>query len=499
MKRILVADDNPDSRYSLRLQLRDYEVIEAEGGARTIELAIAQSPDCILLDVQMPDMNGFVVCERLRADPRTRLIPIILVTGIHRDTESLVRGLAAGADEYVTKPVEKRELLARVHAMLRIKELQDQLGLMNEELEEKVRRRTEELRLIYATVPIGLYTLDASGRITSYNRHMQSMLGYGRDEVVDRMSISALFEKGYDALYWLDLARKEGRASCETHARHRDGHLIEVLDVRVVITDHIGEHVGFTGYMQDVSQQRRVRDILKEQEAQAGVGRLASGMVHEITNPISGTIHYLDATLKRLDRGDVIGTEELRQGAEVMRDALNRTTDLIRHLRGLTRPAVAPTAEVDPLALLHDIQHLMRPTLHRAGIEMTVTGESPIVRADAGRLSQVLLNLVTNARDAMPDGGTVSVVVAAQDSTVEIRIKDTGIGMDEATQAKIFDYLYTTKGEKGTGYGLTLSRDIVAEHHGKIDVTSSPGDGSTFTVVLPRSGSGPAIAAEGHP
>ena len=194
MKRILVTDDNPDSRYSLRLQLRDYEVIEAEGGARTIELAIEESPDCILLDVQMPDMNGFAVCEKLRADPRTRLIPIILVTGIHRDTESLVRGLAAGADEYVTKPIEKRELLARVHAMLRIKELQDRLGLLNEELEAKVRRRTEELRLIYATVPIGLYTLDASGRITSFNRHMQSMLGYTRDEVVDKMSISALFE-----------------------------------------------------------------------------------------------------------------------------------------------------------------------------------------------------------------------------------------------------------------------------------------------------------------
>lgn len=493
-KRILIADDNADSRYSLRMLLKEYDVVEASGGGETIELARKDAPDCILLDVQMPDMNGFDVCARLRKDDLTRSIPIILVTGIHRDTASLVRGLAAGGDEYITKPVERRELLARVHAMLRIKDLQDQLAALNEDLEDQVRRQTEELRQIYASVPIGLYTLDASGRITSFNSHLERMLGYSAEEVVGKMSISGLFEEGYDALYWLDLARREGRATYETVARHRDGSLIPVFDARVVTTDHVGEHVGFTGYMQDVSRQHRVRDILKEQEAQAGVGRLAAGIVHEIANPISGAVHYLDATLKRLDRGEEIPADEMRQGAGIIRDALHRTTDLIRHLRGLTRPVVSRVGQVDPLALLRDIQHLMRPGLHKIGIEMKVGGTGATIHGDGGRLAQVFLNLVTNARDAMPDGGTLTVEVTAQDSTVSIRFTDTGTGMDEATREKIFDYLFTTKGDRGTGYGLTLSRDIIAEHRGRIEVDTAPGQGSTFVVTLPKSASGPAIA-----
>ncbi|MHC4909284.1 MAG: ATP-binding response regulator [Planctomycetota bacterium] len=486
MKRILIADDNADARYSLKLQLSAYDVLEAGGGAETVALAIEENPDCILLDVQMPDMDGFEVCRRLRSDERTRSIPIILVTGIYRDTESLVRGLAAGGDEYITKPVERRELLARVHAMLRIRDLQDRLEVLNEELEGQVRRRTEELRNIYATVPVGLYTLDASGRITSFNRHMERMLGYPRDEVVGKMGINALFGPDYDALYWLDLCRREGRTAAETHACHQDGRLLPVFDERVVTLDHIGEHVGFTGYMQDITHQRRVRAILKDQETQAGVGRLAAGIVHEIANPISGVVHYLDATVKRLDKGDAIEPDELRRGAEVMRDALGRTTDLITNLRGLTRPVVAPTAEVDLGALLKDIQSLMRHGLHGQGIEMTVSGDSLIVRGDAGRLAQVFLNLVTNARDAMPDGGSLAVEVRAEDSSARIEFRDTGCGMDAATRDRIFEYLFTTKGEQGTGYGLTLSRDIVAEHGGRIEVESEVGKGSTFVISLPR-------------
>ena len=494
MTRILVVDDNADNRYSLRLQLSDYEVIEAEGGKQAIELALAEHPHCILLDVQMPDMDGFEVCRRLRADERTRSIPIIIVTAVHRDTQSVVSGLAAGGDEYLTKPIAQQELLARVRAMLRIRELQDQLEVLNVDLEDQVRRRTDELRQIYATVPVGLYTLDASGRVTSFNRHMQTMLGYEREEVVGKMSIGALFEPDYDTLYWLETCRREGRVSCETRAKHKDGTLIPVIDERVVARDHVGERVGFTGYMQDVSQWRRVRDILKEQETQASVGRLASGIVHEIVNPISGVAHYLDAMVKQLDAHETIPPEEMRRGAEVMRDALHRTTDLIEHLRGVARPVVSPTSTVYPLQLLENIHSLMRHDLHRRGIEMRVSGKSVSVTGDAGRLSQVFINLITNARDAMPDGGTLETEVRAQDSSVQIRFTDTGTGMDEETVGRIFDYLYTTKGDAGTGYGLTISRDIVAEHLGELAVRSEPGSGSTFTVTLPAPGTGPAVA-----
>jgi DNA-binding response OmpR family regulator len=214
VKRILLVDDNADSRYSLRLLLDgEFEIVEASSGKQAVELAHAERPDCILLDVEMPGMDGFQVCERLKGDADTRSIPVILVTAHHRDTESVVKGLQAGGDEYVTKPVAQKELQARVGAMLRLHELQDQLEVLNAGLERQVRRRTGELRQIYATVPIGIYTLDATGGISSFNRHLQEMLGHEAEEVVGKQGIGDLFLDDYDTFYWLDLCRKEGRTS----------------------------------------------------------------------------------------------------------------------------------------------------------------------------------------------------------------------------------------------------------------------------------------------
>jgi len=496
VKRILVVDDNPDSRYSLRLLLDGkYEIVEASNGKEAVEMAQEERPDCILLDVEMPGMNGFQVCERLKSDSETRSIPVILVTAHHRDTESVVRGLQAGGDEYVTKPVAQKELQARVNAMLRVRELQDQLEVLNAELERQVRRRTGELRQIYATVPVGIYTLDATGRISSFNRHLQKMFSYEAAEVVGKKGIGDLFQADYDTLYWLDLCRREGRTSCEAVARAKDGTKIPVFDERVVMTDDVGEHVGFTGYLQDLRQIRRTRQLLKEQEKQAGVGRLASAIVHEIANPISGVAQYLDAMLRRLEGAERFEADELRHGAQVMRNALQRTTDLIQHLRGLTRSAVRPVSDVDPMALLADLQALMRYELHRHGIEVVIVGEPGrhTVRGDAGRLSQVFLNLITNARDAMPDGGTLTVEVRARDSTLEIAFADTGVGVPPENLDRIFEFLFTTKGDAGTGYGLTISGDIVGEHGGRIDVKSGLGTGSTFTVVLPMGDSAPPL------
>ncbi len=494
MSRILVVDDNADNRYSLRLLLDGYDVLEAAGGAEAIALAQRERPHCILLDVQMPAMDGFEVCRRLRADETTRSIPIILVTAHNRDTESVVRGLAAGGDDYVTKPVAHQELLARVRAMLRIRELQERLESLNRGLEDEVGRRTRELRQIYATVPVGIYTLDARGLVTSFNRHISELLGYGEAEVVGRKGIGELFDEGYDPLYWLELCRREGRASGELLARGKDGTLIPVFDERVVTLDHLGERVGFTGYMQDMRHRARMHAIVREQERQAAIGRLAGSIVHEVANPVHGVAQYLEALLKRLDRGETIPAEEMRRGAAVMRDALARTGELIAQLRGVTRATVRREDKVDPITLLGELHALLRHDLHQRGIKMEVKGERGrhTLDADAGGLSQVLLNLITNARDAMPDGGSLLAEVSAQDSTVSIEIRDTGIGIPPEAIGRIFDFLYTTKGEAGTGYGLTISQDIVREHGGRIEVESEVGKGSTFRVLLPR-----AAAAHG--
>ncbi len=485
MSRILVVDDNADNRYSMRLLLDGYIVIESASGEEGIRVARAERPDCILLDVRMPGVDGYVVCQELRRDDATRSIPIILVTAHDRDTQSVVRGLAAGADDYVTKPVAQEELLARVRAMLRVRDLQDQLEALNETLERQVRRRTEELRQIYATVPIGIYTLDAGGRVTSFNGHLETLLGYHADEVVHEVAIGALFGPDYDAKYWLDLCRREGHVSCETLAQAKDGRLFPVLDERVVNTDDVGERVGFTGYLMDLSRENRTRDLLAEQEKQAAIGQLTAGIIHEIANPIGGAEQYLDGLLKRLAEGETIPPSELRAGFEVVRTALQRTADLLQNLRRMGRFSVDTSQSVDLFVLLRDLRTLLRHSLERRGITMVLKGKPRTVPGDPGRLSQVFLNLITNARDAMPDGGTLTVEIGAEDSQAEVKVTDTGTGIDPENLDRVFQFLFTTKGERGTGYGLAISKDIVEEHGGRIAVESSIGQGSTFSVFLP--------------
>jgi len=492
--RILVVDDNADSRYALTLQLDPaYEVVEAANGEEALEAARRAPPDCVLLDINMQGMDGHEVCRRLRAQPDTAPVPIILVTAHSRGAKSVVEGLAAGADEFVAKPVDQQELRARVGAMLRIRELQQRLESLNEGLEAQVRERTAELKRIYETVPVGIYTLDDEGRVTAFNCYLEGLLGYEADEVVGR-PVAELFADDCAAADWLDVVREEGRAHGDVLMRHKEGHVVPAYDDVVAAREPSGAPAGFVGYLQDVTVRRRLERIAKEQETQAAVGRLAAGIVHEIANPVSGVAHYLDAVLTRLDRDDAMPPEELRRGAAVMRDALERTNELIRNLRGFTRSAVLPVTDVDVYVLLRDVRALMRHGLRREGIDIVVEGEpGAVVPGDAGKLSQVLLNLIANARDAMrPRGGTIRMWSRRDGDAFEIGVEDEGTGIAPEHLDRVFDFLFSTKGDEGTGFGLALSREIVEEHRGTISVESRPGEGACFTIRLPgtRSASG---------
>ena len=175
-----------------------------------------------------------------------------------------------------------------------------------------------------------------------------------------------------------------------------------------------------------------------------------------------------------------------------MRDALRRTTDMIRQLRGFARAAIRAVTGVDPCAILADLHTLMRHDLYRHGIEMTVSGELGrfAVRGDAGRLSQVFLNLITNARDAMPKGGKLVVEARARDSSVEVSFTDTGIGIAPEHQESIFESFRQvdpspSRRHGGAGLGLYIARRLLDLLRGRIEVESALGAGSRFRVWVP--------------
>jgi two-component system, NtrC family, sensor kinase len=235
--------------------------------------------------------------------------------------------------------------------------------------------------------------------------------------------------------------------------------------------------------------QRRLGHV----ERLALAGRIMSQVAHEVGTPLHSVAGHLE-----LLRSDLAGAplpDAAERRLKIIETELARVGDIIRQLLDLSRGAPEPPQPVDLAQLLRVTVELLRPTLAAAhvAVEMAVESDLPLVLGQAGPLQQVLLNLLTNAMDAMPEGGRVTVTAGAGSPRheVELAVADTGTGIPPEHVAQIFEPFFSTKtGRHGTGLGLFISQAIVRDHHGRIEVDSAEGEGSTFRIVLPAKGSG---------
>ena len=234
-----------------------------------------------------------------------------------------------------------------------------------------------------------------------------------------------------------------------------------------------------------LNQLHATQEELLRSERLAATGKMAAQLSHEINNPIHNTRSLLESSLRRVDDND-----EARELISLALEEVTRMATLTRQLldvyRGsVTEPAVGP---VDLRALLLEMGRANREMLQRLGIalELSAPDALPFVNGSRDKLKQVVLNLMLNARDAMPDGGTLSIAAQAVDAWIEMRVTDTGTGIAPEHRDKIFDAFFTTKKEvSGVGLGLAVSYGIIAQHKGSIEVDSEVGRGTTFSVRLP--------------
>lgn len=401
---ILITEDNPDMRNLLKTLIgRKYRVRTARNGREALERIAERKPDLILSDVMMPEMDGTELCRRVKGDPETSTIPIVLVTS-KAESEMKVEGLELGADDYVTKPFHPRELLARVGSLVRSSVLRKELALRNGQLTETL----EELK----------------------------------------------------------------RA-----------------EVRLVQSERL-----------------------------AAVGEIAAGIAHEVNNPVNFALNAarmlirnaeeLDALARSIDADlakSEAGSREENDLNELVRDVvdlseivvegLERTNALVSDLKNLASHGQEEGRVQRPIPMSGCVEKAMKliaPTLTESNVEATVEIEDDTVAivGDEGALGQVLLNLLGNACDAMkPEGGELHVCLSRAADEVIVSIRDTGPGIPDDVRDQIFTPFFTTKptGE-GTGLGLAVSRQIVLDHGGTLEVESEPGVGTTFVVVLPEAG-----------
>ncbi|MET8153483.1 ATP-binding protein [Actinoplanes sp. NPDC049668] len=360
--------------------------------------------------------------------------------------------------------------------------------------EATLRASEERYRGIVETTSEGVLLLDGEGRITYANNRFAAMLGRPQDELSGAAFMNLVTEADRQ------LAERELAGVAEGGTRrlelglHRSGG--EVMCAMVALTAGVDDDGGVLAMVADVTAQKNIEAQLRQAQKLDAVGQLAGGVAHDFNNLLTVIDGYAALLIARAD-------EASARDLTMIREAATRAGTLTRQLLAFSRTQTAEERVVDVVGLVKGLEGMLH-RLIREDIEMVVTAvTAPLhVRVDPGQLEQVLVNLVVNARDAMPDGGTLTIgtdrvevdgEAAAQlgaqpGENVRITVADGGCGMSAEVAARIFEPFFTTKEQgKGTGLGMSTVYGIVTQAGGSIQVNSRPGQGTAVEVYLPMS------------
>jgi signal transduction histidine kinase/CheY-like chemotaxis protein len=364
---------------------------------------------------------------------------------------------------------------------------------------DALRANEARLRLLFEHLPAIVWTTDEHLLLTSLTGDGLTRLGIDEGSLVGR-PLDDLFEDDVEADAYLAAHRSALDGTGGGSYRAMVGGRTFQVHVEPLTVDR--RVVGAIGVGLDLTDQLELGERPERATRMERISRLAGGVAHDFNNLLTAITGYSDLLVSGLPDG------EQRHDAEEIRRAAKRATDLTGQLLAVGRRSVLKPEFISPNVVINE----MRNMLHRViGDEIAIQFELdpaiPFVLADPGQLEQVILNLAVNARDAMPDGGRLTIATrvlrtdrdrpGAPPSRIAIVVSDTGIGMDEATRARIFEPFFTTKAQgKGTGLGLSTAYGIVSQSGGSIRVVSEPGAGATFTITLAAASAGQRVTAE---
>ena len=479
---ILYVDDDEGDRqaYTWMLRRAGFRTREARTGADALRLA-EEKPDLIILDINLPDIDGFEVCRRIKSHPATEAIPVLHLSGVYLRSEDRTPALEDGADGYLTKPVEPREVIATVRALLRTRQA-----------EEQARLAVQQWQMTCDAFPCSLALLDPGGIVWRCNRAMAELLGSSAPAILGR-SFGALLRGAFgDSAERLMALLNAPPRSDQVQLGERSFRAIVEA-----VPDERGAAAGCVLILDDSTAQLALAEQLRQAQKMEAVGRLAGGIAHDFNNLLTAIIGNL-ALLSQSPAND-----PNRELLQITEKAAWRAAELTRQLLGFSRQA---RMRLKPLHLpdcLREALTIAQRTLGpRVEVEMAAGPDVWLVEADPNQMNQVLLNLCLNARDAMPSGGRILVTVQNRLLTpdyarqhqerrpgefVEWSVRDTGCGIAPEILPRIFDPFFTTKEHgKGTGLGLAMVFGIIQQHNGWIECSSTVGVGTCFTIYLPR-------------
>ena len=350
------------------------------------------------------------------------------------------------------------------------------------------------MNLIESSVD-GIIVTSMKGDILIFNKGAEDILGYQADEVVGKLNIRSIYSPGVakeamEKLKSPDYGGVGKLTSFPILHRRKDGEMIEGDLSASIIYDEDGNEIASLGIFKDLRERLRMeRELQKTQQALlqseklAAMGRLTSQIAHELNNPIYGIMNTLE-----LLKTEIPPESKRRRILELSLSETQRLSEMLRSMLSFSKPEEEKRRPVKMNELVEGILLMMEKQMKEANIKMETyfDGEIPEIMASTNQMRQVMLNLIKNAKEAMPKGGTLTVRTSREDNKVLISIRDTGIGIPKEIRDKIFEAFFTTKQKvKGVGLGLSVCYGIIKDHGGEIKVESEEEKGTTFTISLP--------------
>jgi len=522
----LIVEDNEDSRVLLRdvLEGNGYLVRDAENGLKALELIRKGfTPDIVISDILMPDMDGYALCRALKSDPCHRHIPFIFYTATFTDPRDEQLALDMGADRFFVKPRDMAELVTEIDKVLeeaaakgkrsesatatperiereysdalsrklskKIKDLEREREKLRRS-EAKYRRLVEALRDDYF-----FYTVEPDNTLSYVSPSVTTVLGYTPRELMDEQSSLLPFRCGHPA----DVPG--GPVSFEIRVKHKNGQERLLKCSEEPVFDQEGRCIAVEGLAHDLTPRRCLEEKLRQAQKMEAIGTLAGGIAHDFNNILSAIIGYAELIRSRADN------QEIRADADTILLSCRRATSLVRQILTFSRNSGCEKQAIRPHLIVKEALHMLRATIPATiMIREEIDSQCGPVLINPTGLHQIMLNLCTNAVHAMEGKkGELHVILRPEPPLprpgplhatscreyVALEIHDTGCGMDEHLIERIFDPYYTTKKKgEGTGLGLAVVQGIVREAGGTIRVESKPDQGSVFTIQLPVAPSG---------
>ncbi len=492
--RILFADDTPQdiklmtsmlSRSGYRLTFSTVDSLSSFEDRLNEE-----SFDIVVCDYNLRDWTAVEALDVLKNSSQD--IPLVVVSGSLGD-EAAAEIITRGATDYVLK-----DRLARLPSAIQRALEEKALRAERRQAEEALRQAEENYRSFVHGAPFGFYRSEHSERFVFVNPSLVTMLGYDSEAELLAKSPREIFHENSKGKLLAEYEKTGSFRGVQVDWKRKDGKVITVRATGRGLLDEDGRLRGFEVIAEDITQQRELENQFRQAQKMEAVGRLAGGVAHDFNNMLGIILGHCQLLLERLgpDNPDRKCIEEIEKAGK-------KASGLTRQLLAFSRKQVIEPRVLDLNNLITDLGGMLKRLLGEdVDVRVSLHPDLGNVKADPVQLEQVLLNLAVNARDAMPEGGKLTIEtanitfegqyterhpIAQAGSYVMIAVSDTGCGMDRETQTHIFEPFFTTKERgKGTGLGLATVYGIIKQSGGFIWVYSEPGHGTTFKLYLPR-------------